>query len=374
MTERQAFKYFFGAETAAVLGQSIVAVEPGFDLRGYVDEVAGAVEGLELKDRVKVMAAALRKRLPENYEDAVTLLLASLGPELSDAEGMFTHGWYLMPVARFVEEYGLDHSALSLHALQEITRRHTAEYAIRPYLTRYPTQTLAQLRVWTRHESFHVRRLVSEGSRPRLPWATRIDAFIRDPTPVLDLLDRMKDDTVPYVQKSIANNLNDITKDHPELVLETLGGWLEGEPAPGRQWIARHGLRTLIKAGDQRALALLGSTGAEQIRLDKLTLGATALRIGEQLPFACTISNTDSQAHKLSIDYAIHFVRGRGQRNEKVFKLTTITLPSGESRRIERSHSFERARIRRYYPGQHRFELKINGRVVGGREFELQDE
>lgn len=162
-------KSHFNAETAALLASTITPVYPQFDTDGFVKEVDAEMEGLEIKDRVMKMAESLKKRLPAHYPDAVQLLVDSLGDEIEGQEGMFTEGWYLMPVARFVEEFGLEHWRESMDAINEITRRHTGEYAVRPYLEKYPEQTIALFYEWAQHENHHVRRMVSEGMRPRLP-------------------------------------------------------------------------------------------------------------------------------------------------------------------------------------------------------------
>ncbi len=373
MAERQAYKDDFGAEGAAVLAKTIHAVHPEFPVREYVHEIAEAVEGLELKARVRVMSAALRRHLPPTYEDALAILVESLGPELADDEGMFTHGWYLMPVARFVEDYGLDSFDRSLAALREITRRHTSEYAIRPYLVRYPEQTLACLREWVHDPSPHVRRLVSEGTRPRLPWASRLEAFARDPRPVVALLDHLVDDPSAFVRKSVANNLNDISKDHPEYVLSTADRWLAQSASERTTWIVRHGLRTLIKAGDQRALALLGVSGGDKAQLRNLVFSPSTVRLGETVSFAFELHNADMREHSLIVDYLIHFARPRGRPYTQVFKLASMDLAAADTRKIRKSHAFEPVRVRRYHPGPHRLEIRVNGAVVDGFDFELLD-
>ncbi|HXV91937.1 MAG TPA: DNA alkylation repair protein, partial [Pseudonocardia sp.] len=218
-------KRHFDGGAARLLGGMVQQVQPGFDVDGYAEEVQARVPPLELKDRVRVLAEGLRDRLPADYPDAVAVLLAILGEELGEGDGMFNTSWYLMPVARFVEDYGLDHPELSLDAIHEITRRHTGEYAIRPYLDRHFELTMDRVRRWALSPSANVRRLASEGIRPRLPWARTLSRFVEDPHPVLDVLEPLRSDPSAYVRKSVANNLNDIARDHPELVLDVLECW-----------------------------------------------------------------------------------------------------------------------------------------------------
>ncbi len=364
-------KLHFGAETAAILGEQIMSVYPVFDLDGYVNEVAVEVEGLELKDRVMKMTLALQKRLPQDYPTAVQILVNSLGDEIAGGEGMFTEGWYLMPVARFVEEFGLDHWEVSMQALNAITRRHTAEYAVRPYIEQYPLETMALLCEWAHSANFHVRRLVSEGTRPRLPWASQLRDFVKDPTPVLRLLEVLRNDDVSFVQKSVANNLNDITKDHPDLVLKTVERWLQESPTANTRWIVKHALRTLEKENDPRALALLGYTGGKHIELVNFDLSTPEVKIGDAISFDVEIRNTDNRPHMLTLNYSVHLVRKNGARNLKVFKLGTQEITAHGTQTFVKSQSFKPISIRNYYPGTHQIDIVVNGLVKGSAEFEL---
>ncbi|GAB4446589.1 MAG: DNA alkylation repair protein [Chloroflexi bacterium OHK40] len=282
---------------------------------------------------------------------------------------MFTDGWYLMPVAAFVEHYGLEHVDISLQAMHAITQRHTAEFAIRPFLLRYPEQTLATLRAWAHDPSFHVRRLVSEGTRPRLPWAARLPAFVADPTPVLELLETLKDDTSAYVRKSVANNLNDIARDHPERVLATLTRWQRGA-SDERRWVIRHALRTLVKQGHPEALRLLGAD-APEVELIALELTPTALRIGETLRIAVTLRSTAATPQHLIVDYVLHLPGARGRTRRNVFKLRSQTTAGGETLRLVKRHSFAIVSVRRLYPGRHRIAIQVNGVVLGEATVDL---
>jgi 3-methyladenine DNA glycosylase AlkC len=367
--ESQPFKYYYGAELAQELGERIRPIYPAFPAEAFVERVAAQVDELELKARVVVIAEELRHALPDDYGAALDILLAILGPELPAEAGMFNHGYYLMPVAYFVERYGLEHFERSTAALREITRRHTAEYAIRPFLERYQSQTLDLLRRWAEDESAHVRRLVSEGSRPRLPWATRLQAFIVDPGPVLDLLERLKDDPSPYVRKSVANSLNDIAKDHPDLVVATLQGWQAGASAE-RRWIIRHALRTLIKQGHPAALSLLAYEQPAVI-VRELSVTPGRARVGDTIDITFSLQSDAPQPQQLVVDYVIHFVKANGGMSAKVFKLRTLSLGHGEFVRLQKRHSLRPITTRRYYPGRHRVEVQVNGVILGGADFDL---
>ena len=236
MSERQPFKTMISVALAEDLARRVAVVYPSFAAEVFVAQIAAAVEGQELKQRIAAVAAMLRASLPASYPEALQILVAILEPERPAEDGALGSGFTLAPLAAFVEAYGLDHFEESVAALNAITRRDTAEFAIRPFLMRYPERTLAVLRRWAHDPSSHVRRLVSEGTRTRLPWAARLPAFQRDPTPVLDLLERLKDDPSSYVRRSVANNLNDITKDHPLLAIATLERWSAGAGSVAPEW------------------------------------------------------------------------------------------------------------------------------------------
>jgi 3-methyladenine DNA glycosylase AlkC len=365
----QPLKKMIGVELAEDLARRIAAIYPTFAAESFVAQVAAAVDGLELKQRVAAVAAALRAHLPADYPEAIRILIAILEPERPAEEGAIGSGFALLPLAYFVEVYGLDHFAASLAALNAITRRTTAEFAIRPFLMRYPERTLAVLRGWAHDTSSHVRRLVSEGTRPRLPWAARLQAFQRDPTPVLDLLEHLKDDPSLYVRRSVANNLNDITKDHPALALATLERWNAGASAE-RRWIIRHALRGLVKQGNPDALRLLGAD-RPRVRLRTIQVDPLTLRVGETLTLMVELESADAEPQQLVVDYVAHFAGAGNRPRAKVFKLRTLTLAAGATVRLTRRHSFKPVTVRRYYPGRHRLDLHVNGVTLGGVDFML---
>ncbi|MGB0386637.1 MAG: DNA alkylation repair protein [Ardenticatenaceae bacterium] len=370
MAEYQPLKFYINTAMARELGESIEQVYPDFALESFVEQVSSGLEALELKQRVAHMSAGLRNYLPAAYPEAVNLLVAILGAENPGEEGVFGEWYFLMPVAYFVEAYGLEHFEVSMAAMYEITKRHTSEFAIRPFLMRYPQRTLQMLHEWVEDENFHVRRLVSEGSRPRLPWGSQLRAFIEDPRPLLPLLEALKNDPSLYVRRSVANNLNDISKDHPKLVIETLVRWHQ-DASQETLWIIRHALRTLLKQGHPDALRLLGY-GEPQLTLHHLRLEPPAIRLGNSLSISFTLQSESDDTQKLMIDYLVHFVKANGKTRPKVFKLSKKTLKSGETIDLQKKHTIKPITTRRYYPGTHRIEIQINGKIFGGAEFELE--
>lgn len=372
MTESTLFKDNLNEALARNFGQAIQQVYAPFDSEAFVAQIAPQLPPLELKERVAVFTLALHDHLPADYATAVAILRQILQPEVSPEQGFVTGdlGWALWSVAHFVEVYGLDHFATSLAAMHEITRRFSCEFAIRPFLVRYPAETLAVLEGWTADPSPHVRRLVSEGSRPRLPWGMRLQQFIADPTPTLALLAKLKDDPSEYVRRSVANHLNDVSKDNPDQAIATLRRWNEENPTPELAAITRHALRSLVKAGQPDALALLGFA-APHIRLTGLAIAPPAIQMGESVMLHFTLHNESDEAQKLVIDYVVHLVRANGTTNAKVFKLKTAVLPPHAVLTIQKNHVVKPVTTRRYYPGRHRVAIQVNGQILGESQFEL---
>ncbi|MEO0734303.1 MAG: DNA alkylation repair protein [Bacteroidota bacterium] len=247
-------KYWFNEDLAQLLKEKIQAETDDFAARQFTYGLARELEPLEIKDRVEVFADRLYRALGEDYAAGLAVLLRILGEENPAETGMFTEYYWLMPVAKYVEKYGLDDLDLSLPAIGEITKRNTGEYAIRPYLEQYPKQTLKQMRRWSQSPNFHLRRLACEGVRPRLPWAPKLARFIADPSPIVPILNQLKNDEVKFVQKSVANCLNDLTKDNYEVARRIVENWLSKEPGKNTVWIIRHALRWLRKREDDWAL------------------------------------------------------------------------------------------------------------------------
>lgn len=252
-----------GREAVDCLAHNVALARPAFDSSGFRRAALDGLEPLAILARGGHLAAALRRFLPPRYGDAVGVLLRSLTPPLARTDGNGLGVFFYLPHVRFVADYGLDPAGnggkdpfeASMGAQYELTRRFSAEFSIRPFLIREQERTLARLRRWTRDPDPHVRRLCSEGSRPRLPWAQRIPAFVKDPRPALPLLEALKDDPDLYVRRSVANHVGDIAKDHPELAFSLCERWLAGASAE-RRWVVRHAVRLPAKKGVRAALRL----------------------------------------------------------------------------------------------------------------------
>jgi 3-methyladenine DNA glycosylase AlkC len=360
----------FNPAAVEQLADGIVRVWPAFDRTGFVATITSQLDALSFGERNALIRDTLRVYLPPAFPEAVQILLDALGPEIPDCELTGFDRFTVMSQNDFVAAYGLEHLHLSLRALYELTKRFTAEGAIRAFLQRYPEQTLVRLAEWAADPNCHVRRLVSEGTRPRLPLAPRLRAFIKEPRPVLELLELLKADPVLMVRRSVANNLNDIAKDHPDLVVETLARWKQAGDS-GTEWIIGHAARTLLKQGHPRALALLGYGAKTAISAASLQLNQTSVRMGEDLVFTIEIQSTADAPQDLMIDYLVHHRKANGKLAPKVFKLAKKRLGPRETLRLTKRHAFRQLSTRVYYPGRHALELQINGQRWGWQEFEL---
>lgn len=257
MEQPKKLKDWFGPELAKLLADKISEVHQDFDSKAFIKDIKEEYEPLELRDRERLISSKLKKHLPDDYTEALKILLSILGDENPNETGMFKNYWWVGPIAQFVQAYGLEHYDLSMKAIYEITKRNTGEFAIRPYIVAKPKDSLKYMKRWAKDKSFHPRRLASEGLRPKLPWAQKLTVFLDDPDPVIEILSLLKEDDSKFVQKSVANHMNDLLKERPEYAMQILTCWADTDNA-NTKWIVKHALRNLIKANDPKALDLIG--------------------------------------------------------------------------------------------------------------------
>jgi 3-methyladenine DNA glycosylase AlkC len=376
------FKNLINAGTVAATGLHLQRAWPGFDRTRFEALANSGLDALELKARMLQLAEALRANLPGDFHTACTVLEASLAPPLpldakgepvglSTAEAMGgLSGWVIWSMGEFVAQHGQHDVPRSLACLHALTQRSTAEFAIRPFIQAHPETVWPVLARWARDPSAHVRRLVSEGSRPRLPWGLRLQALVADPSPALPLLRRLQDDPSSYVRRSVANHLNDIAKDHPALV----AGWVKDhliEASPERSALLRHASRSLIKQGHAPTLAAWGLASGLS-GWATLTLSAAKVAVGDSIGLHVVLQSTAREPQPLEIDYAVHHVRANGSISPKVFKGWKLTLAPGEERALDKRHSLRPVTTRTLYPGFHRIELRVNGQTLADAAFELR--
>ncbi|MGH7468729.1 MAG: DNA alkylation repair protein [Longimicrobiales bacterium] len=347
----------------------ISTVHPAFSAQAFIADALNGYEALDLVARGRHIAETLHRHLPNDYSRATEILLASLGPKLERTENFGMAPFLYLPHVIYVATYGIEHFEISMHAQYELTQRFSAEFSIRRFLERYPEATLARLRLWTTDSSPHVRRLVSEGTRPRLPWAPRLRAFQADPRPVLDLLERLKDDPVLYVRRSVANNLNDIGKDHPDLLVQTARRWLV-DASTERRWLVQHALRSALRRAEKPALDVLGISG-KKVSIREARISPKRARVGESVSITFQVANTDAKAQHVRIDCRIFFVKANGSTSPKVFTLKDTTLGPRESVTVRKKISLAQLTTRKHYPGTHRVDVVVNGHTRPLGSFEL---
>ena len=346
----------------------------GFDRETFEAEILAELNALELKQRAALIADTMDRHLPEDLDHRFAILNKMLHPMTeiafdrgSDERGL--RGWGMMPLGMVVAASGLDDFDASFALLKEMTKRATAEFDVRPFLAQDQERALAIMAPWVKDESVHVRRLVSEGTRPRLPWGMRLQSLVVDPTPTLPLLEALKDDPEDYVRRSVANHLNDIAKDHPELVADIAKSWLK-DADRNREKLVRHACRSLIKQGHTATLEAFGLNPPE-IRVEGPQILTSDVAYGESVGFDVELVSTSSNPQDLVLDYLIHFRKANGTLAPKVFKWTKLTLAPGERLTLSRSHAIRPITTRVYYGGTQAVSLRINGQDFGFSEFEL---
>ncbi|CAN5246609.1 DNA alkylation repair protein [soil metagenome] len=357
-----ALKEIFNAGRIRHIADETSAVWSSFDTDHFVDLCLDGLESLSLMARLRRVTEAFHATLPSDYRIALDIL-RRLAPRLNSS-------FVTMVLPDYVALYGHDDFETSMEALKYFTVFGSSEFAVRHFLRRAPSPSLAVMERWARDGNEHVRRLASEGSRPRLPWSFKLDAVIADPSLTWAIVDTLQSDPSRYVRKSVANHLNDIAKDHPTWVLERIEGWPLADPATG--WIARHALRTLVKRGDQRALALLGAESVPQIEVVCFTVTPRSIELGGNITLSLDLRSSASTNQRLVIDYAIHYVKRSGATSAKVFKLRTIELAPAEMRSITHRQIVRDFTTRVHFPGLHRIDLLLNGRVVAQTDFHLR--
>lgn len=351
-------EHFFEKLLGAITGVHSAFDGPAFLARIYDD----AWPDRELKARMRHITVTLHDCLPADYRTALDIIKRA---SVSVAGGF---GPMIFP--DFVELYGLDDWDASLPALELFTQQSSAEFAVRPFILQDQDRMMAQMQTWAGHENEHLRRLASEGCRPRLPWAVALPAFKADPGPILPVLDTLKLDPSEYVRRSVANNLNDISKDNPQVVLDVLRSWQEHD-SRDMQRLTSHALRTLVKAGDPGALGLLGYAANPAVLVRDLVVEPAVVKLGDDLMFSFDVVAQGEAAQNLMIDYVVHYVRAGGKTSRKVFKLTKKTLEPGDVLPITRKLSFKPISTRRYYPGEHALEVQINGAILARVSFSV---
>lgn len=373
------FKNFLNTTLVSKMAEHFQSHWPDFDKKSFIADTMAYnnedFETLELKQRSNRITDMMIRYLPADFEEAGQILMSSLGTALGDdlASGkddpVGISGWAIMPLEHYVAQQGHGHLDLSMNLFKEMTKRGTAEFGIRYFLEKYPEKALAVMKTWTSDDNVHVRRLTSEGSRPKLPWGIHLPVFIKDPAPVVELLQLLKDDDKEYVRRSVANNLNDIAKDHPDLVASIAEEWMV-DASKDRKRLVRHACRTLLKNGHPKTLQVLGFA-PPVINNATIQLLTPELILGEALEFSLSLHSGVDHEQAVMVDFIIHHQKANGTTTPKVFKWKTATLAPDKPLVISKRHAIKKITTRVYYAGLHRLEVVVNGVSVGKKDFQL---
>jgi len=338
------------------------AVRSDFDRARFLVETTRDLDALTLMERIHRIAETLDTLLPTDFGEALTVVHAA-APKMATP-------FLTLSLCDWVAIRGFDDFDRSMEALRRLTVFGSAEFAVRPFLRRDLSRALAVMETWSRDPDERVRRLASEGCRPRLPWSFRLDALVTDPTPTLSILKALRNDPSVDVRRSVANHINDVTKDNSDIALTWLEAWPTDEA--GTAWTVKHALRTLIKRGNPRALALIGVEAKACVEVEAFSLAPANVPAGGSVTMRLRLRSTAETTRRLVIDYAVHYVKSSGKTRPKVFKLRLALAAPGEVLEVERRHDFADLSTRRHHPGLHAIDVLVNGVTAARGEFTLE--
>ncbi|MDX9960614.1 MAG: DNA alkylation repair protein [Aliarcobacter sp.] len=353
-------KNLYSKEFIKKLANRLFLAFTNFEKEDFINTIFDTSwQNLELKQRMRHIAITLNKYLPFSYKKQLVIL--------KEVKKDFT-GLEAMIFQDFVEVFGLDDFDESMKALEVFTQDASSEFAIRQFILKYEEQTMNQMKIWAKSSNEHLRRLSSEGCRPRLPWAISLPKFKQNPTKALEIIELLKNDKSLYVRKSVANNLNDISKDNPQLVIkfvkENLGSTKELD------WICKHASRTLLKKGDKQILELFNFDKSHHINLIDFCYDKS-VNINENLSFSFEI-NSDENIGNIRVEYVIYYLKSNNIHNKKVFMISQNEIKSS-SKKFTKKQSFKNMTTRKHYLGKHFIAILINGEEILKKEFYLND-
>ncbi len=378
MSETKLLRDVINPKTIYNLSELISGKYKNFDSHRFIEDITPNLASLSLTERLDLVTDALKETLPTDFSQAAQILVNSLPPEPTNEKSSLDgvdlgdeNGFIIVALTNYIARYGLDFFDISMNALFEMTKRFSSEGAIRHFIVQNEKKVLELYREWAVDDNVHVRRLVSESLRPRLPWTIRLQNYVEEPQPIIEFLQLLKDDPELYVRRSVANNLNDISKDSPKVVTDLLKKWSSNK-SPEMKWLIKHALRTLIKAGDRDALAILGYRHDASVDASHVVLSSSSIKLGDTLEFFSEIVNTGDQTENLVIDFVIYHKKANGKQVPKVFKLKNCSLTPGTSLTINKKHPMKKISTRVYYAGEHALSLKINGKEFEKVSFDFE--
>ncbi len=364
------FKDIFDTDFFDCLIKAIGEIVITFDSTTFLKEIYDDDwSSLEFKQRMRHISTVLKNYLSSDFREASEQLLSMVS--YFQNNGISEETIEFMFIPDYFEQYGLDYFDISVTAFEKITSFTSCEFAVRPFIIKYHDKMIEKLLAWTNHSKFAVRRLASEGCRPRLPWAMALPALKKNPSSILPILENLKSDTEELVRRSVANNLNDISKDNPEVVIKLAKDW-QGISKES-DWVVKHACRTLLKQGNKEVMQLFGFGSIDKIELSKFKIEVHTVRIGESLEFRFNICNQSDIQENIRLEYGIYYKKANGALSRKVFKISEKEYSSKSEMQIIRKHPFKIITTRTFYPGKHKVSLILNGNEIEEREFELVD-
>lgn len=362
-------KYIYNDIFFTELKSSIQKAIPGFDSKKFITAVKNEEwKNMELKQRMRHLSTTLHDHLKGDYPAKLSQLL-QLAELLNDQSNVQYSGLAYMYIPDFLEQYGLNDIDISLKAMENISMITSCEFAIRPFLLANEKKVMKQMLAWSKHKHQNLRRFASEGCRPRLPWAMAIPSFKKDPSPILPILENLKNDPSLFVQKSVANNLNDISKDHPQLVIEIAKRWQGTSPAA--DWIIKHACRGLLKSGHKDALLLFGTAADVKCKVSDIQLSKHSVKKGEEFQFSFELELHQKKNAKLRIEYVVYYKKANGSLSKKVFKVNEAFFDHSRTYTFSRKHSFKDLTTRKHHAGDHAIAIVVNGNEFSKKMFML---
>lgn len=351
-----------------------------FDQMAFENAIIPKLPSLEMKDRVRLISQTLKETLPGSYKKQINILNRSLAKE-SELKNMSTHeqdaqtglnGFLIWPLCQYIEDYGLEDFDTSFKGMYQMTKRFTAEFAIRPFLQADDKYVFRTLRAWKKDKSEHVRRLCSEGVRPNLPWGRKVQALEDDLERNIRLIDSLKDDDSQYVRTSVANHLKDISALDSKLMLATCHRWNKGRVSPERQWVLRRASQNLLKKGNKQALKLHGYTPNAKFEITDFSIQPKIVHEGGSFDLHCQIKNLGKKEEKVLVEYVIYYLKKDGSHSPKPFRLRDTLIQSGASIKIDKKIHCKKVTTRKHYKGLHKVSLQINGKESATKDFMLE--
>jgi 3-methyladenine DNA glycosylase AlkC len=350
----------FGKPYFTRLAEAVRQIHKPFRQDVFLRQVLEPLPALSLNERMRHTSVTLKQHLPDNYQTTIGIL--------RDVAPLTNRGYTALVFPDFVSQFGTHDVRTSLDALHYFTKFGSSEFAVRTFLKLDFDRTIRIMHEWSNDDDEHVRRLASEGSRPRLPWSFKLDMVINNPESTRGILENLKEDDSLYVRKSVANHLNDITKDSPQYVLKLIKGW--DQKHVHTQWIIKRGCRSLFKLGDKQSLRAFNFTQHIQIGIRQFSI-TPKVKIGGLLTFGFDLASKSGTIQKLMVDYRIHYIKKSGQPSVKVFKLKEIELKPGEVLPILKTQRFQDFTTRKHFAGKHKLEIVVNGEVVKKSAFDV---